>query len=168
MRAATAQRLATLPDDDFLATLQQAFGGRLGRFLHTTPRAIYPLGLNAGAADTARSVAIGNAAQTLHPVAGQGLNLGLRDATVLAGLLARETTPAMLARFLAERQRDRNLTIQLTDVMARVFTDGVGDTARSSITHVFSQSLLGLCLGAIDGIGPIKRQLAQQMMFGSR
>lgn len=168
MRAATAQRLVTLPDDDFLAALQEAFGGRLGRFLHATPRAIYPLGLNAGAPDTARSVAIGNAAQTLHPVAGQGLNLGLRDATVLAGLLARETTPAMLARFLAERQRDRTMTIQLTDVMARIFVDGLGDTARSSITHFLSQSLLGLSLGMIDGVAPARQLLAQQMMFGSR
>ncbi|MES2832559.1 MAG: FAD-dependent monooxygenase [Pseudomonadota bacterium] len=168
MRAATAQRLMLLPDKDFLAALEQAFGNRLGRFLHATPRAVYPLGLNAGAPDTARSVAVGNAAQTLHPVAGQGLNLGLRDATVLARLLAQSATPATLANFLAERQRDRNLTIQLTDVMARIFVDGLGDIARPSPLHSLSQTLLGLSLGAIDGIAPIKRLLAQQMIFGSR
>ena len=70
--------------------LGEAFGTRLGRFTGATQRVSYPLGLNADARATARTVAIGNAAQTLHPVAGQGLNLGLRDAAVLARLLARD------------------------------------------------------------------------------
>ena len=116
--------------------------------------------MNAHPASTARSVAIGNAAQTLHPVAGQGLNLGLRDAAVLARLLARDCTPASLAEFMQARRSDRKLTIHLTDVMARVFA--------SSPDHSWTQTLLGLGLGGIDAIKPVKKHLAEQMMFGWR
>jgi len=156
----SAERLSALDDAAFLAELQQAFGERLGRFVRATSRATYPLGLNAHPAQTARSVAIGNAAQTLHPVAGQGLNLGLRDAAVLARLLMQERTPAMLTRFAAERKTDRGLTIRLTDTMARIFA--------SSPDGAWAQSMLGLSLGLIDAFAPAKRLLAEQMMFGQR
>jgi 2-octaprenyl-6-methoxyphenol hydroxylase len=159
-RPATAARLSALPDAAFLAELEQAFGSRLGRFTGITPRAAYPLGLNAHAATSARTVAIGNAAQTLHPVAGQGLNLGLRDATVLARLLACEATPDMLLRFAQARQSDRNITISLTDAMARVFA--------SAPDGALSQTALGFSLALIDAIKPAKRLLAEQMMFGRR
>ena len=79
-----AARRAQLSDDAFLAELGAAFGERMGRFTRITGRATFPLGLNAlNALVDRRTVAIGNAAQTLHPVAGQGLNLGLRDAHAL-------------------------------------------------------------------------------------
>lgn len=152
-----AAELVALDDAQFLHQLGVAFGGRLGRFTAATQRVSYPLGLNAGAVDTARTVAIGNAAQTLHPVAGQGLNLGLRDAAVLARLLARDTAPETLARFGAERRRDRKLVAGLTDAMARVFAD----SGRS-------QALLGLALGVIDTVGPARSLLAETMMFGHR
>jgi 2-octaprenyl-6-methoxyphenol hydroxylase len=80
-------------DDAFLAALQRTFGERVGRFTRISPRHAFPLGLNARPGQSRRVVAIGNAAQTLHPVAGQGLNLGLRDARVLADVLARDLTP---------------------------------------------------------------------------
>ena len=121
VRPDTAQALLALDDAAFLARLGEAFGTRLGRFTSTGARATYPLGLNAGTAGTARTVAIGNAAQTLHPVAGQGLNLGLRDAAVLARLLAQEATPAALGKFGAARSADRKLLVGLTDAMARAF-----------------------------------------------
>jgi 2-octaprenyl-6-methoxyphenol hydroxylase len=79
--------------------------------------------LNADPRSTARTVAIGNAAQTLHPVAGQGLNLGLRDVTVLARLLAQGATPEMLSQFTTQRQRDRSTTVRITDTMARIFAN---------------------------------------------
>jgi 2-octaprenyl-6-methoxyphenol hydroxylase len=82
---AHAQQLCELPDAEFLAQLQDAFGGRLGAFSHVSGRASFPLALKiAESATEPRVVALGNAAQTLHPVAGQGLNLGLRDAWELA------------------------------------------------------------------------------------
>jgi 2-octaprenyl-6-methoxyphenol hydroxylase len=160
VRPATAASLLALDDTAFLQALMQAFGGRLGRFIKTTARNSFPLGLNARPAASARTVAIGNAAQTLHPVAGQGLNLGLRDATVLARMLAADLSSATLLQFTAARQSDRSVTIHLTDVMARIFA--------SAPDGALSQTLLGLSLGLVDVIKPARRLLAQQMMFGRR
>ncbi len=156
----TAEQLMALDDAAFLAALQQAFGQRAGSFTQVSPRHAYALGLNAEAVATARSVAIGNAAQTLHPVAGQGLNLGLRDASVLAALLAREPSAPSLAQFVRQRQRDRSATIGLTDLMARAFAASADRSAM--------QGLLGLSLGVIDVLPFAKRMLADQMMFGAR
>lgn len=160
MRPETASRLQALPEQSFLAELGNAFGTRVGNFTKVSPRAAYPLGLNANPAATARTVAIGNAAQTLHPVAGQGLNLGMRDAVVLARLLAADISSSALQRFAAERHADRSLTIRLTDTMARLFANTGGGS--------FSQGVLGLSLGLLDLVDPAKKLLADQMMFGRR
>jgi len=156
-RPDTAQALQALDDKEFLRQLGAAFGSRLGEFTSASPRLAFPLGLNADPRSTARTVAIGNAAQTLHPVAGQGLNLGLRDATVLARLLAQGATPAMLAQFTALRRQDRDTTVRLTDTMARIFAN---DSP--------AQALLGLSLAAIDMINPARSVLAELMMYGRR
>jgi 2-octaprenyl-6-methoxyphenol hydroxylase len=157
VRRENAASLLALDDTAFLARLGDAFGGRLGRFTRTSSRASYPLGLNAEPGATSRTVAIGNAAQTLHPVAGQGLNLGLRDAAVLARLLAREATPGSLLAFGTGRQADRKITVSLTDAMARAFA-GTGP----------AQTLLGASLGALDVIKPARMLLGELMMFGRR
>ncbi len=157
VRPDSAQELLSLDDAAFLARLNATFGERLGRFTGATRRLAFPLGLNAGVAGTARTTAIGNAAQTLHPVAGQGLNLGLRDATVLARLLARGATPDNLADFAALRRQDRDLIVRLTDTMARVF-------ANTSPL----QPALGLSLAAIDLFTPARSVLAELMMYGRR
>lgn len=157
---ATAERLLVISDADFLRELQMMFGQRAGKFTALGTRHHYPLGLNANPAVPARSVAIGNAAQTLHPVAGQGLNLGLRDAATLATMLAREHSVTTLAAFERQRRNDRTATVRITDLMARVFASG-SDRA-------VSQRLLGLSLGALDFLPPAKRVLAEQMMFGWR
>ncbi len=157
MRPERAQRVRDLGDDHFLRQLGEAFGTRLGRFTRVSPRVAYPLGLNAEAHASARTVAIGNAAQTLHPVAGQGMNLGLRDAAVLARLLARDASPRSLAAFVAERDADRRLTIRLTDTMARAFA-GSGPL----------QSVFGLSLAALDAVKPARMLLAELMMYGRR
>jgi 2-octaprenyl-6-methoxyphenol hydroxylase len=152
-----AQRLLDLGEEAFLNELGEAFGERLGRFTKVSPRVAFPLGLNADPRTTARTVAIGNAAQTLHPVAGQGLNLGLRDAAVLARLLAREMTPAAIDRFAVEREGDRTMVIRATDTMARVFAD------KGPL-----QPLFGLALAALDTVKPARMLLAELMMFGRR
>jgi 2-octaprenyl-6-methoxyphenol hydroxylase len=157
MRPARAADVQLLDDANFLAQLGDAFGTRLGTFTASSARIAFPLGLNAQARATARTVAIGNAAQTLHPVAGQGLNLGLRDAAVLARHLARGATPDALAAFMLERTEDRRLTIGLTDAMARAFT-----------VNGPLQPLLGLSLAALDVVPPARRLLADLMMFGRR
>lgn len=153
-----AAQLLELDDQHFLAQLGDAFGSRLGRFTAASTRVAYPLGLNADARATARTVAVGNAAQTLHPVAGQGMNLGLRDAAVLARVLATEGAgPHAVQRFVDERQHDRRLTISVTDAMARIFTD-TGPL----------QSLFGLSLAVLDTVKPARMLLAELMMFGHR
>jgi 2-octaprenyl-6-methoxyphenol hydroxylase len=157
VRPESATRLQALDDAAFLAQLGAAFGDRVGRFTHASPRLAFPLGLNADPRSTARTVAIGNAAQTLHPVAGQGLNLGLRDASVLARLLAQGADPALLAQFTALRAQDRGTTVRVTDTMARIFAN---DTP--------AQALLGLSLAAIDIIPPARGMLAELMMYGRR
>lgn len=157
VRPERAGTILDLDDARFLQQLGDAFGTRLGTFMKVSPRVAFPLGLNAEARATARTVAIGNAAQTLHPVAGQGLNLGLRDAAVLARQLARGTNSAALGRFLEERAQDRKLTIGLTDTMARAFTGSKP-----------LQPLLGLGLAALDLARPARTLLADLMMFGRR
>lgn len=160
VRPETAARLLALTETQFLAALGDAFGTRLGSFSTVTTRNAFPLGLNAQPNASQRTVAIGNAAQTLHPVAGQGLNLGLRDAAVLSKLLTKHIESSALQEFLKMRRTDRGTTIHLTDIMARIFA---GRSAGS-----FSQAALGFSLGIIDGISPAKKILAAQMMFGRR
>jgi 2-octaprenyl-6-methoxyphenol hydroxylase len=160
VRPATSLQLMALDETGFLSALQQAFGERLGRFVQAGARYAYPLGLNAAPPVSARTVAIGNAAQTLHPVAGQGLNLGLRDAAVLARYLSQDLSPAALQAFAAERNSDRSLTIRLTDAMARLFA--------SAPDGALSQTLLGTALALTDLVRPAKQLLAGQMMFGRR
>ncbi|MFC5480500.1 FAD-dependent monooxygenase [Massilia suwonensis] len=157
VRPERAEALQAMDEERFLQELGEAFGGRLGRFIKVSPRFSYPLGLNAEPHATTRTVAIGNAAQTLHPVAGQGLNLGLRDAAVLARLLARCPGPEGIGRFLDERAQDRQLTIALTDTMARAFV-GSGPL----------QSVLGLGLAALDAVKPARTLLGELMMYGRR
>jgi 2-octaprenyl-6-methoxyphenol hydroxylase len=157
VRPERAQHLLDLGEDAFLRELDDAFGERLGRFTGVSTRVAFPLGLNADPRATARTVAIGNAAQTLHPVAGQGLNLGLRDAAVLARLLAREMSPASISRFAEERAQDRGMVIRATDTMARVFAHKGPQ-----------QALFGLALAALDTVKPARMLLAEMMMFGRR
>lgn len=169
VRPEHAKHLMTQGELEFNLILQQAFGSRLGNFVKTSARSCYPLGLNAQEHATARCVSIGNAAQTLHPVAGQGLNLGLRDSFVLARTLTRHLSrnngvindPAIALRaYIDERKMDRKLTISLTDALARMFA--------SSPDGSFNQTMLGLGLGVLDIVKPAKKILAGQMMFGWR
>jgi 2-octaprenyl-6-methoxyphenol hydroxylase len=155
-----ATRRSQLPDDAFLSELGAAFGERMGRFTKITGRAMFPLGLNAlNALVDRRTVAIGNAAQTLHPVAGQGLNLGLRDAHALCDALSTNgTTTVALSLFAQRRALDRRMTIGATDTLARVFTIDFAPLA----------AMRGLALSALELVPPVKTVLARQMMFGQR
>lgn len=142
---AQSARLLALSDANFLSELQSTFGWRAGRFIKVGKRASYPLKLSRASTTVAkRAVLIGNAAQALHPVAGQGFNLGLRDAAMLAELLAATKTPAgavptaasvenegntdpgsaeLLARFEAWRSGDRSGVIRFTDGLIKLFGD---------------------------------------------
>lgn len=129
-----AQRLLGLDEGAYLAALQEAFGWRAGRFTRAGRRASYPLRLTRALAPVAtRTVLIGNASQALHPVAGQGFNLGLRDAAMLAEVVAQAGAdagaPALLERFAAWRAADRSGVVRFTDGLVKLFGDtrpGVG------------------------------------------
>ncbi|WP_295493938.1 UbiH/UbiF/VisC/COQ6 family ubiquinone biosynthesis hydroxylase [uncultured Ralstonia sp.] len=154
-----ARRRAGLPDDAFLAELGTAFGDRMGRFTQVSPRHTFALGLHAQRVPVDRRVAaIGNAAQTIHPVAGQGFNLGLRDAFEMARALRDAVTPAALARFARERTFDRAVTIGLTDLLPRAFA-----VPGRPFGH-----LRGAALTLLECLPPLKHGLARQMMFGQR
>lgn len=122
---AAAETLA-LDDTRFLAALQDKFGFRMGRFLRVGKRSAYPLTLTRAQERVGtRVVIIGNAAQGLHPIAGQGFNLGLRDVATLAEVIADdpehigEREP--LARYDEWRRRDRRSVIAFTDGLVRLF-----------------------------------------------
>ena len=152
--------VAALGDAQRLSVLNTIFHREVGELTALSPLKQFALGLNAERTLTqGRTVRIGNAAQTLHPVAGQGLNLGLRDAFELIAALSKSNDiNAVLRRLEWQRGPDRWAMIAATDFLARSFTwklPGAG-TAR------------GLGLAALQALGPVKSFVARQMMFGSR
>jgi 2-octaprenyl-6-methoxyphenol hydroxylase len=159
---AEAERVCGLDDDGFLAAVQSAFGYRLGRFAAVTPRQTFPLSLVRAAALTApRAVLAGNAANQLHPVAGQGLNLGLRDAATLAELvvatLRRGGDPGaagLLATYARRRASDHRAVVRFTDALARVFT----------VDLPLASGLRGAGLLALDLVPAAGRALARRAM----
>ncbi|HSN32401.1 MAG TPA: FAD-dependent monooxygenase [Ideonella sp.] len=161
---AEAQRIAALPDAEFLDALYRHFGGRRGRFLHAGPRKTFPLRLSyVGSEAGGRVVRIGNAAQTLHPVAGQGFNIGLRDAWELASLAGDTPTSeigsaAMLAAYARGRRADVIGGLGFTDFLVRVFSNDNGPLHHAR----------GLGLLALEAFPPLKTFVARRMMFGAR
>lgn len=131
-------RIAACSEHEFLGKLQDAFGFRLGRFTRVGARQQYPLALTRSDDHIAERLAIvGNAAQALHPIAGQGFNLGLRDAASLAEIIAdaqRESAGAFfdpgdglwLQRYREWREADRSNIVRFTDGLVRVFTQPLG------------------------------------------
>ena len=161
---ADAERIAALPDGEFLAALQRHFGGRQGLFLHAGPRKTFPLRLAwTGSEAAERVVRIGNAAQTLHPVAGQGFNIGLRDAWELASLCGDTSaseigSAAMLAAYARGRRSDVLGGLGFTDFLVRTFSNDIAPLRHAR----------GLGLLALEALPPLKRFVARRMMFGAR
>ena len=160
-----AAELATMPEQEFNQNVMQAFGSRLGTLSVVEKRSVFPLNLYAGPTlPDHHTVAIGNAAQTLHPVAGQGLNLGLRDAAQLAQALrpwlACTTNDAapVLTHYATTRRQDRWLTLGVTDMLPRVF----------STTNPLVQHACGLGLLGMDLFAATKNSLATHLLQGTR
>jgi 2-octaprenyl-6-methoxyphenol hydroxylase len=149
-------------DHTLLNQLQQHFGDRVGSFLTVGKRSSFPLRLKRAPATTLpHTVLIGNAAQTLHPVAGQGFNMGLRDAWELAQEILHSTpaplgSESMLSHYRQSRNLDRNAGIRFTDSLVRLFSN---DLPVVSASRAASLSLLD-CLPAM------KKFVAKRMMFG--
>jgi 2-octaprenyl-6-methoxyphenol hydroxylase len=161
---AHAQQLCMMAENEFLRELQRAFGQRLGRFEATSSRACFPLALKvAKSLPVSRAVVLGNAAQTLHPVAGQGFNLGLRDAWELSTAInagAREEigAAAMLAAFEARRRLDRGGGIWFTDILVRLFSNDIGPLRLAR----------GMGLALLGAVPPAKDFVVRRMTFGAR
>jgi 2-octaprenyl-6-methoxyphenol hydroxylase len=157
-----ARELLALADAEFLEGLQAAFGDRAGRFTAVDSRNAFPLRLRAVNTPVAlRTVIVGNAAQAMHPVAGQGLNLGLRDAAALADLLRAAPESAgsreMLDAYREARRRDATRGVAFTDFLVSAFAD-----ARRMPTWG-----RGLALAAFDLLPPARRLLAERMIHGA-
>ncbi len=131
VRSQDADGILGLDEAAFLAALQARFGGRLGDFLRVGVRRAYPLMMvRAKEHVRTRLALIGNAAHTLHPVAGQGFNLGLRDVAVLAEVLSDAAAAGrdigdleVLQAYAQWRRRDHFKMIAFTDGLARVFAN---------------------------------------------
>lgn len=154
--------LSALDDGEFLARLSMIFSGRLV-FTAVGTRAAFPLGLRYRERPVAeRTVWLGNAAQTLHPVAGQGFNLALRDVSQLVRILREGPDDCgradLLARHAAARRLDRRSTIGFTDGLVRVF----------GLRNDLAGHARGAALLALDLLPAARRFLAQRMIFGAR
>lgn len=154
--------LLEISDDEFLARFHVQFGDRVGRFLSVDKRMTFPLKLSQLlASDTPHLVVVGNAAQTMHPVAGQGFNVGLRDAEVLAQHIV--ATPVaelggsdMLAGYRASRKTDTKHGLLFTDFLVNIFSNDI----------LGVPALRSTGLGLFDLLKPVKRMLVSKMSFG--
>ncbi len=151
-----ADAMLAWSDEEFLHEAQQAFGERLGRFTALGKRAAYPLSQVMSEQLTApRVIFAGNAAQSLHPVAAQGFNLGLRDVATIAELVASAADPGapdLLAEYEPRRARDRDTVSSFTDRLVRLFSNRI--PALRGLRH------LGLL--ALDVLPPVKEAVMYQ------
>lgn len=158
-----AQAMLAWDEATFLARLHEHFGDRVGAFTAVGPRSSYPLRLKRAPQTTLpHSVLLGNAAQTMHPVAGQGFNMGIRDAWELAQVILRAApgalgSAAMLADYQHSRQLDRNAGIRFTDGLVRMFSNDLPLLGNAR----------GLALSVLDCVPLAKQFVAKRMMFGA-
>lgn len=161
-----AKEVLAMNDSEFLNQLQKDFGHRVGKFMDASKRTGFPLALKYATPVTAQRIAlVGNAAQTLHPVAGQGFNLGLRDARDLASEIMLSTnlgtkigTSAMLSRYRQKRQIDSGAGKVFTDSLIKIF----------SHDNSILRNICGIGLSTLDSLPPLKRFVARRMIFGTR
>ena len=159
---AKVEEMLQWDDATLLNRLHEHFGDRVGTFLTAGSRSSFPLRLKRAPATTLpHTVLIGNAAQTLHPVAGQGFNLGLRDAWELAQIIIHSPVESlgstdMLAGYAQSRRVDRDAGIRFTDGLVRLFSN---ELPLVSAARAASLSLL-------DCVPGVKKFVAKRMMFG--
>jgi 2-octaprenyl-6-methoxyphenol hydroxylase len=158
-----AQQMLQWDDATFLVQLREHFGDRVGDFTSVGKRSCFPLRLRRAPDTTLKhTVLLGNAAQTLHPVAGQGFNMGVRDAWELAQVILNNEaevigTDAMLADYKKSRRLDRNAGIRFTDGLVRLFSNDLPLLSGSRAAS----------LSALDCLPFAKKFVAKRMMFGA-
>jgi 2-octaprenyl-6-methoxyphenol hydroxylase len=158
---ACAAELCSATPEGFLAALQDCFGERAGRFRRVDTRAAHPLALRIAEHPIAgRAALIGNSAQALHPVAGQGLNLGLRDAWELATEIRKRgpEDAALLQRYASRRRIDRFGGIGFTHSLVKIFSNG----------WMPLRIARGIGLALLDNVPPVKDFVIRRMVFGAR
>lgn len=160
----TAQDMLSWDDAKFLDALHQHFGDRVGEFLTVSKRTCFPLGLRRAPQQTPlpHVVLLGNAAQTLHPVAGQGFNMGLRDAWELSQEILDAKpeelgTENMLTAYRSDRRTDREAGIRFTDGLVRLFSNDLPLVSAGRAA----------ALTALDCLPFAKKFVAKRMMFGA-
>ena len=162
MQPHEAVRALAWSDDEFIARLSHHFGTRVAGFTRVADRKTFPLSLEYARPSTSvRTVLIGNAAQALHPIAGQGFNLGLRDAYELGDAINDTEQdalgrPEMIATYAASRRVDRLAGIAFTHGLTQIFT------AESP----FVRWPRGLALTMLDAVPPMKKAFTRKMLFG--
>ena len=162
VRSGDEERVLGLSDEEFLAELQTRFGHRLGKLEKVGRRNAYPLKLvRAKQQVRPRLALIGNAAHTLHPIAGQGFNLGQRDVAVLADVLAAAIVNGedigavdVMQRYADWRHWDHKTVIGFTDGLARLFSNPLAPVALARNISLFT----------VDVVPPLKRMLSRQTM----
>ena len=156
--AEQAEQLAGLDDDAFLKCLQKRFGFRLGRLKKAGERHVYPLALvETTQVVRGRVVVVGNAAHTLHPVAGQGFNLALRDIALLAEMMVLSDdvgAETLLQSYQTLREKDAHRVYRFTDMLVKIFSNDL-----LPLVHLRAAGLV-----AADLIPSVKHQLARQSM----
>jgi len=159
LRPDAAQAMLALDDAGFLAALSAATGFAQRTWKRVAARHAYPLTLaQRGASPHVREIALGNAQQTLHPVAGQGLNLGLRDAFELAEALQDGVSEAALKAYARRRRLDRGAVIALTDSYVSLFSNDFAPL----------RGARGIGLALLNLLPPVRELIARRMMFGMR
>lgn len=157
-----ARQLCAMEPAAFLAALRAEFGGRAGNFTAVSGRAAYPLRRRLAPQPADHAVLIGNAAQTLHPVAGQGFNLGLRDAWELAELMiSRPSTLGSrewLNAYETRRSKDRRGGIGFTHALVQLFSNDLMPL----------RMVRGTGLALLGCVPPLKNFLVRRMTFGAR
>ena len=160
MKSDKAAHLLALSPNDFASALQDAFGYRQGKIEKVSDKSSYPLSLKLASDVTAhRTVIVGNAAQALHPIAGQGFNLGLRDIhTLISVLNSNKISPfdpgqfSVLHEYASKRTKDRKTTVALTDTLVHTFSN-------RHFPLVVGRNLSLLALGMLPAV---KKQFVKQ------
>lgn len=159
MPPARAAVVAAMTDAEFITALKEATRFAPYRWQRVGQRRAYPLALVRRASDGGgREVWLGNAAQTLHPVAGQGLNLGLRDAFELSLALRDQPVDDALSNWHAQRRIDRDAMVRTTDAYVSLFSNDLGPLRMAR----------GAGLALVDILPALRRFVARRMMFGER
>lgn len=165
INSAETEKMMNWDDETFLLKLKERFGGRAGEFIHVSERHVYPLSLMRAQEHVRERLAIiGNAAHTLHPVAGQGFNLGLRDVAALSQVIIDATRDesgekdigdlTTLKTYKDWRRRDHIQTAMATDSLVRIFSTNFLPLA----------ALRNLGLFVVDVVPPLKKAFARHAM----